>query len=501
MSKKNFFICLLLLLTFALKAQLPCGVVHFWDKENKLRMLENRSAGTSALQRTAGGPIYIPVTIHLIGNSSGIGHADPKKAVRMICKLNTDFADQNIVFYLNGQIRYINDDFLFSDSYDWSVMSGMQGYKVNNTMNIFVNANSSQPVAGYYSPFHDFIFMQNGYANGNSTTITHETGHFFTLPHTFYGWEDVYAPSLYGLSPSPLYVNGQEVEFFARTNCYTGGDGFCDTEADYLSFRYSCPFNSPVLDPSGVPTQANPSYYMSYSSDQCMNNFSTEQKAAILLDITNRNWLNLPAPTQTQTLNTDSSRAIQPLDQSLVSLNSTNIRFEWDTTGASTAQQWLFVLERTLFGAVVEIPFQTVVLQDNFVNVPSQLLIANRDYQWSVLPSSDGYVCANVSRLFKFRTNTTTDIEEQAISSFHSFLLKNPVGSQEDIQFSILSATDGLYQIQLYDAVGHSIFQDEINHNGRSQNYSIRSNDLSTGIYFLHIKNSFHSQVLKISFN
>jgi hypothetical protein len=232
-----------------------------------------------------------------------------------------------------------------------------------------------------------------------------------------------------------------------------------------------------------------------------MNNFSTEQKAAILLDITNRNWLNLPAPTQTQTLNTDSSRAVQPLDQSLVSLNGTNIRFEWDTIGASTAQQWLFVLERTLFGAVVETPFQTVVLQDNFVNVPSQLLIANRDYQWSVLPSSDGYVCANSSRLFKFRTNITTDIEEQAISSFHSFLLKNPVGSQEEIQFSILSATDGLYQIQLYDAVGHSIFQDEINHNGRSQNYSIRSNDLSTGIYFLHIKNLFHSQILKISFN
>ncbi len=98
----------------------------------------------------------------------------------------------------------------------------MIALKDTNALNVFTNGSAGGGVAGYYSRRGDYVFILNSYANGGSTTITHELGHFFTLPHTFYGWEGTNARALYNSVPAPdsiLDSHGEkkEVEFVART--------------------------------------------------------------------------------------------------------------------------------------------------------------------------------------------------------------------------------------------------------------------------------------------
>ena len=54
----------------------------------------------------------------------------------------------------------------------------------------------------------------------------HVFGHFFGLPHTYA--EINPGQNTTPPTPTPIYSK----EFVKRSNCYTHGDGFCDTEAD-----------------------------------------------------------------------------------------------------------------------------------------------------------------------------------------------------------------------------------------------------------------------------
>lgn len=480
---KNQLLLLSLLLTFnLLSAQHHCGVRHGDDTAIKARMMRNRSAVNAPEFRNT---VYVPVTINLIGSSGGGGAHKPEEAIKMLCRLNEDFADQNIYFFLNGNVRFLYDDYLHSDSYDWGVMNAMGNAKVPNTLNIFVNSNVSQPVAGYYSPSEDFVWMGTSYANGSSTTITHEVGHFLTLPHTFYGWEGINAPSLYSMSPAPADINGYPVENFARDNCAVAGDGFCDTEADYISFRYNCPFVTLVQDPTGTVITPDPSYFMSYSSDNCMSRFSQEQKDAMRADITQRGWLNVPAPTNLATISADSILALFPTNGALVTpLNS--VRFEWDTRGATSATKWVFNLERTVLGMPVETVLYTIINGQNFVNVPASEFMSNRDYKWSVVPYSNAYTCAGKSADFTFRTSIVSGIESADSEIFKTEIFPNPTSETVQLRISAEKLTKAILRINAADGrtvLENNSFEIESGIN----TYQLDISSFATGFYTVQV--------------
>lgn len=90
---------------------------------------------------------------------------------------------------------------------------------------------------GYFSPSDNGVAVAKSCAMPGGTTIAHEFGHFFSLPHTFYGWE-------YGIP------DDEDQEWVNGANCNSAADGFCDTPPDYLDYRWNCP--GPLqTDPNG----------------------------------------------------------------------------------------------------------------------------------------------------------------------------------------------------------------------------------------------------------
>lgn len=134
---------------------------------------------------------------------------------------------------------------------------------VANTINIFLVEKIVTPAgaAGYASKMslgsYNIIVMDK--ASFNSIVAIHEMGHFFGLPHT---WK----PTAIG-------------ELVKRTNCYTTGDGFCDTEADPYPLGKSgapCGFQSGPKDANNDYYTPPVDNYMTYFQG-CNIRFSQEQ--------------------------------------------------------------------------------------------------------------------------------------------------------------------------------------------------------------------------------
>jgi hypothetical protein len=139
----------------------------------------------------------------------------------------------------------------------------VSNWYTENTINVYLPASITGSPVGYaYMPpsAKDVIVVEKSAVA--SLTPIHEMGHFFGLIHTH---EEIGAP----VSPGPP-SGVLTYEYFARTNCYTNGDGFCDTEADCYP------------QPSGTKDGNNEYYlrpidnYMSYhGSTRCR--FTQEQ--------------------------------------------------------------------------------------------------------------------------------------------------------------------------------------------------------------------------------
>ena len=97
-------------------------------------------------------------------------------------------------------------------------------WHADSTINIYLPAVINGTPSGYaYLPGSKNVIVIEK-ASISSNTVLHEMGHFFGLVHTHH---EIGGP----VSPPPPSGVGSN-EFVDRTNCYTHGDGFCDTEAD-----------------------------------------------------------------------------------------------------------------------------------------------------------------------------------------------------------------------------------------------------------------------------
>lgn len=443
---------------------------------------------------------YIPITFHLVGDGNGRNYSNPLGALGALCRLNADFAAQNVQFYLNpaAPLRYMPNQTVYSDGYDWGAMSIMGDEKLPNAFNVYIGNSVSRPVAGYYSPSEDFVFLQRGYANGNSTTFTHEAGHFYSLPHTFYGWEGVNYDDVYNGAPAPVVVNGDSVEYQTRlganANCSSVADGFCDTEADYYSDREACNHNSVVLDPAGDRLTPDNTNYMSYFYDACQTSFSTEQKDAIWRNITMRGWTNFGTP-NLNTVTSDSVQALLPLENDSISFSTTNnnVRFSW--TAAPDAMGYVLTVERMFRGSVVDV-VQRDVTYTNSYTLPAAIFAATGSYRWSIVPFGQYSTCSarTVYANFYVRNLLTTSVLQNNIDNNLSLhIAPNPPASSV-VQLWIESALAQDAQVAIYGIDGRVMLRQACVLTEGSQLLQLPTDFLPQGLYVVSVQTQLSSR-------
>ena len=238
---------------------------------------------------TSGPADTIPLSVHIVGNDNGTGYYSVELLMKIICQLNDHYTPVGFFFYLKWPIHYIDNTSYYIQDYN----AGENMMNANNVAGS-VNAYFVQDPAGncgYYTYGGDAVSIGKNCAGSGSTTLTHELGHFFSLPHTFSGWENGATPS----NPEKVRRSG------AGSNCNSAGDGFCDTEADFVSTRWNCPYTIPKTDANGDLYHIDSSLYMSYSLDLCQSRFSNQQIARMqnnLHTAGNRAAINAALPPQ-----------------------------------------------------------------------------------------------------------------------------------------------------------------------------------------------------------
>jgi len=340
------------LVSHQIQAQHECGVTYSEGLLIKQRTLDNRQlftkAEVSALMnnRTT---TWIPVTIQNIADASGNGRVDIPQILNMFCGLNELYATQNIQFYIYGPILDIDNTYLHNDprAHPFTLFAN----KVSGTLNMYIGQSVNNQ-RSYYNPSYDFVFVAN-HSPVRAEDAAHELGHFFSLSHTFFGWENVDAEALYPNQNAPTSIGPRAVEYVARTgssaNCNTAADGFCDTHSDYYSGPSSapCSFSPSTLDPNGNALSPNKTNIMSYYGWSCVDSFTVEQKAAIAMDLASRSWLaNSPSNTG---IVTGLTSPTNPLDGgSLGPITNSTIRLDWDDIPNAT-MYWLEVYKTLPF--------------------------------------------------------------------------------------------------------------------------------------------------------
>lgn len=350
-----------------------CGTVvpanHHYNTTDQERSMVQTNANRGGLR-------YVPVTYHVVTKTNGTGGASLKTIFDTHCELNKGFTQPEMYFYIYS-IDTISNDAL------WAMSDGQGGTNYNLGYSAFSNYNNSSVVNVYITGalpglcgFATFPFSaQNGgglflnvqCCGAGGTTISHEMGHFFNLPHTF--------------------QQTNPVEYVDGTNCATKGDRFCDTPADPSENRASCPYNGTQTDPHGDLYNPDETLFMSYFNDNCVNRFSNQQQNEMNSTLSNERdeLLNHTTP---NVVPLDSAVFVSPVNGDSTSLGSL-ISFKWNSI--PNAKYYYFHLQLANSNLVL---IDTVTADTVFA---SGALQPNKNYKYFVRGISFGNVCESAA--------------------------------------------------------------------------------------------------------
>ena len=473
MKKLQLIVCIFVLCANAILAQTPAGTKFCAAPRVSAAMQQQiKSAlGANAIQR--GTDLYVPVTLHIAGKNDGTGFMPAEQVLAAFCLLNQDFAPHHIYLYLADTIHYIRNTAWY-DHNDFAGGDDMhQAEGVNGTLNTYV-VNTAAGACGY-AWYGGCIVLKNSCTGGGDHTWAHEAGHYFSLPHTFVGWEDTgFDASL----PVPAYINGAEVEKLDGSNCTTAGDGLCDTPPDYISNRWTCANGTSgiVHDPNNEPFRIDGTYYMSYSNDACMNKFSVEQGDQMHAYATTQ-LANVvgTVPTPYQPTGTVANVLPTPND----TINTTNTaQLVWRRDPNAT----FYLLEVSL-----QLQFLTVQIRKTVTDTTYTLtgLQPNKRYNWRVRAMNEQFTCSTAATVAtKFwtaplvATDNATPIHIDFIATPNRIERGTPVRLQWN-DFANQKAT-----LRITNTAGQTVQTQQINQT-ESGELTIETANLAAGVYHI----------------
>ncbi len=484
---------LILVLGFNLpviQAQHDCGT-HSYRSD----WLKKYQAQPQAFETRSNVTLYVPISIHFVGNDDGSAFYGETQLQKALCTLNEDFIDAEIQFYIEGPIHYIN-------SSKWNehenVVQGAEMMFANNIENTLNNYIVSNPAGncGYNLPYAGIALSQNC-MDPSDHTWAHEIGHALSLPHPFLGWEggighDGTIPHSYD-DPAPEYVlydytffkdtlildtmiiDTAIVELLDGSNCAIAADGFCDTKADYLRSRWPCDTstglsNTEQTDPTGAKFYSDATLIMSYANDICASRFSEEQIGAMKANLIDEKSELLENQDSPGFLTNQGSVPEYPLDDQSVYYRE----IELDWSSAENATHYLVQVNLASGGFLTILD---TIVSDDAVVLP--VLDIDEQYYWRVMPFGHTEFCGDWSLEGSF---VTSDVSHSGDLSSRSIeIFPNPSSNIININ---LDDKVNLSSVKLYSLTGAEV---DIIPSLNNSSLTIDVSAYDDGMYFLEL--------------
>jgi hypothetical protein len=485
------------------------------------RLLANiatASAGIQVADRSA--PQYIPMFFHLVGNADGSGRARERDIFNQLCVLNQAFAPMEMRFYLKPHPTYglfgysINQDDVFNNQNNTAVM---QSRRHQTALNIYVvnqagAGTGSGTTLAYFSPSNDWIVSRKDQITGpnDNGTLAHEIGHFFSLRHTFYGWEeDAQDPDQppcfdandpgWPIAPTfaPFKPGGNTIltEFQDGSNCNNAADLICDTPPDY-NFGFcqnGCnTYNGGARDPKGELVRPMENNYMSYFTN-CDYEFTTQQQSIMLADrqTATRSYLNNNFVPSALAINTPADLLTNP-PNGITTEFANIVKLEWQPVEGAT----YYLLEVDRINSYSTIAFQSHVVTGTSKMISG--LEGNRQYFWRVRPLNEYATCAQ-ARQRNFRTSTLI-ADEEPDSTLVVRIVPNPVLA--NLSAGLFVSTPEAFEanIHIFDVTGRQMRSlNSVAFPKGETTYQLPVDGLAHGLYFVVVENDARRSVSRMT--
>ena len=434
--------------------------------------------------------LYVPLTIHLVGSDEGKGYFQAYRVLDAFCMLNQDYEPANIQFYLSGPFRYINSDKYFDHNYSGGIEM-MSNNNQPNTINCYIVGNPAGNCG--YALYSLGVALNKSCLGESDHTWAHEIGHYLSLPHTFNGWEGL-EPDFN--QPAPSMVNGRPVELADGSNCQLAGDGFCDTPADYLNFRWACQGNglSPQQqkDPQGRLFRSDGSLLMSYALDDCANRLSLAQVEAVRANLEGPRVNLLSDHISPMPLAVPPAIPISPEQGQLIT-NVSFLELAWPAVQNAEG----YVVELNLLSPLgAEQPFMVYYAEEASLEIRG--LLSERSWAWRVRPYNRFDGCAPFSETFSFDTgNFISNTTEQA--SFSDFRVHpNPQAAGEAVRVEFELPYAFYLQLTLYSSTGQYVRHQPLDAHYGHNEITLSTAGLPAGLYWLGIEHTGGRKFIKI---
>jgi len=435
---------------------------------------------------------YVPIKFHLVAKTDGTGRVPESKVLDQLCALNEDYLPMNVQFYLKGgTFNYINNTTVYS-SHTATINTIMSFARDNAALNVYIVENAEPAegglgvILGYYSPFKDWIVMRRDEVASTNSTLPHEMGHFFSLDHTFNGWDhEPYDPAAHGVPAPATSPGGVPTEKADGSNCATAGDFICDTPADYnLGYGWpNCNYTGGALDPMSMLVNPDEKLFMGYFLNCPRDDyyFSAMQQQIILADLNSpqRNYI---TPGTTPSLvelggNTD---LVWPINGVTTPFYN-SVEMQW--TEVSGASSYVLEIDQSPNFSSTTARYVVVGTSKILTN-----LVANKTYHWKVRPYAAYHTCSSFTPSGSFKTSSITAVGESKLVENWS-VEPNPLSAGQDISISINSKERFEGTITVLNAVGQVVYRiADLELSQGEHDFRIPSTFLSRGVYIVALE-------------